>query len=489
MDEIQSEELRSALIDLEKIEQECQRRRKERGIDYFIPNAPQLRALRSPARVVAYVGGNRAGKSTTGAVFATSVLTGLYRSCACHGDWFNANKKFMRPTAGVIVVTEFAKVEQMLEKKLFSLMPKDWIVSIKRTPQGYMRRLICKNGSTVDILTNEMDQLAFESTDWDWAWIDEPTSYNRYVAIHRGLTDRQGLMILTFTPTVEPWMKDQIVDRADGRFIDVIQADTYENLKDIHDNPILTREAITDLERVMTEDEVATRIHGKFFHLRGLVYNEFTPSMHVQDFEYQYPDPVIAVMDPHDRLPHHVIWAYVDRNDWLYVHSELVINATTQDLKKAILAHEQGNRYKMVRRLIDPNFGRKPLITTGRTVIQELAMQPFSVRFGEANDDKTAGHMKVREYLHWDRKRPVDLQNTPRIFFHRGRTPKTIHSMQNYQFDEWVGKSVERKDPKEKERPKDTHGADCVRYLCMGNPRFDMLANVEHQEELEEAPY
>ena len=352
------------------------------------------------------------------------------------------------------------------------------------------RRLDLIDGGCIDFLTCEMEPMAFEGSDWDLAWIDEPIPEDRYYAILRGLMDRGGPVYFTFTPLIEPWMKEHLVDRADGVAIDVVEADTYENTSDIHGSPILSAKDIKALEDAMPEELRDARIHGRFFHLKGIVYKEFNPAMHIREFRYEAPDPVIAVLDPHDRQPHHVLWAWIDRNDCIHIDDELVMNGTVLDLKKAILLREQRNGYRMVRRLIDPNFGRKPLITTGRTVIQELARNPFPVRFGEANDDKVAGHLKVKDYLHYDPTKKIELTNSPRLFFHRTRVPQSLHSIRNYQFDEWRGKTANDRDPKEKEKQKDTHGADCIRYLCMSNPTFDLLNQVHANEPaLEMAPY
>src|SRR3990167_7317380 len=106
----------SALADLEVIAKELERRRRERGIDYFIPNQPQLQMLRSPARVVAYSAGNRSGKTTGGAAWLTAHLTHQYPKCACHGEWFSPRRYTQRVKA-VIVVTEFQKIESVIEPK------------------------------------------------------------------------------------------------------------------------------------------------------------------------------------------------------------------------------------------------------------------------------------------------------------------------------------------------------------------------------------
>ena len=95
------EALRAALWELESVEKELARRRTTRGIDYFVPNAPQLQALRSTSRVTAYCAGNRAGKSTTGAVFLTSHLTRQYGRCDDHGEWFAQRRLTRGPLKAV----------------------------------------------------------------------------------------------------------------------------------------------------------------------------------------------------------------------------------------------------------------------------------------------------------------------------------------------------------------------------------------------------
>ena len=234
------------------------------------------------------------------------------------------------------------------------------------------------------------------------------------------------------------------------------------------------------------EETIETRVHGKFFHLRGIVYGQFC-EVHLTDFEYTYPDPVICVLDPHDRQPHHLIWAIIDRTDDIHVHSEMSIHCTVDELARFARKLEKKEGYNMRRRIIDPNFGRKPLIITGRNMIEELARSGCP-GWMEADDAKDEGHLKVKDYLRFDRNRPISEVNKPKIFFHRERVPKTIHSIRNYQYEEWIGKIAGERDPKEKPKDRETHGADVVRYLCMTNPRYEFL-RYRNDYELEEPAY
>ena len=469
---------RELLKELELLREVSVFRKKNFGIDYYTPNIMQLKAHKSKAKIIVYSGGNRCGKSTLGAVELAWHITKRYP------DYFPEERKFYGPIKAVVVCDANQKIEKVIEPKVKEYLPKNFIVS-RRVIGGYLNRLVCKDGSTIDCLSAEQSDMAFEGADWDFYWGDEPQQKRKFDAIMRGLMDRGGKVLLTFTPLVEPWMKDTLVDKSDGKRIESFIVDTSDNLFDIKGKPILPKENIDEMARWWDEETKESRLLGKFFHLRGVVYKEFS-ELHCQEFSYQYPDPVFCVLDPHDRQPHHVIWAFVDRKNHIYVHSEMDVACTVVELAKAVKRFEAEQGYRVKKRIIDPNFGRRPLVTTGRNFIQELAASKCP-GWIEANDFKEEGHLKVKDYLHFDQRQPISHTNTPRIFFCKSRVPNTIRSVRNYQYEEWVGKIAGERDPKEKPKDKDTHGADTVRYLCMSEPVHDTISSKTY--ELEEAPY
>jgi hypothetical protein len=266
-------------------------------------------------------------------------------------------------------------------------------------------------------------------------------------------------------------MKEEIIDRADGKNIEVFTAGTRDNKFDIQGNAILKEEDIAKFEDMLTDDEKETRIHGRFYHLKGLVYKELNPAVHfISEFKYEDNYPVICVLDPHDRLPHHVIWAMVDRLNDVYVMYEMVREGTIAELASYVRATEKYFNWNVIKRLIDPNFGRKPLLSTGMSVIDEL--YKYKCQFTEADDNKEGGRLKVKEYLHYNQNKPLDINNKPKLYFVKDKCPKTIHSMMGYQYDEW--KNDVDKDAKEVSKPKDEHGADVVRYLIISQPTFNL---------------
>lgn len=458
-----NQELKNILIEHEKLLMVFNTRKKERGIDFYIPNTIQFKAHQSKAKMIAIVKGNRLGGSTFGAVEICYHLTKRYP------DWFPKERRFNRPIKIRIATDRFFKIDSVIEPKLKEFMPAKEITRIRRSPQGYISKLYTRDGSIVEFLTTEQDQMAWEGQDLDFFWGDEPMKRNHWVATKRGLLDRSGYAIFTFTPLIEPWMKEDIVDKADGKVIDVFYGTTRDNKFDIEGNPILREEDIQAFENILTDEEKETRIYGKFFHLKGLVYKELNPQVHfISNFQYEEGYPVICVLDPHDRLPHHIIWAMIDRINDIYVMYENVKEGTIEELAALIKATEKYFGWRVVKRLIDPNFGRKPLLSTGLSVIGELFK--YKVSFIEADDNQETGRLKVKALLHYDSKRPLDINNKPKLFFVKDQVPHTIHSMLNYQYDEWKGN--QDRDPKEDDKPKDTHGVDCVRYLCISNPTF-----------------
>lgn len=458
--------VKDALAQLEELDRIRDQRKRDRGMDYYVPNKMQYQAHRSEPRTILYCGGNRAGKTTFGAMELCYHLTRNYPV------WYPASKRYKRPIKAVVSGTSFSMIGRVIEPKLFSFLPKDYY-TIKRTAQGYLTKITCEDGSTVDFLTSEMDDMMYESANWDLAWMDEPQQKRKWQGIQRGLVDTKGRQIITFTPLTEPWMKDELVDKADGKKISLFQVNIRDNRQTIDGSEILSEEGIAEFESTLPEDVRETRIDGKFFHLRGAVYREFSEN-HITEFEYSYPDPVICILDPHDRVPHHVIWAFIDRQDDIFVDFEFEKHVELDELARQILAIEKARGYNVRKRLIDPNFGRKPSkVGTNYTVINELSRNRCP--FYEAQDNIELGHYMVRDYLHWNHKKPLSATNKPKIFFHRQRAVKTIASMRNLQYEEWMGKTAGEKDAKEVEKDKENHGADCVRYLCISRPRFKFL--------------
>src|SRR3990167_7497893 len=133
--QVMTEEEKNLLQELELIERAQRDKRKKAGIDYYIPNAAQLRAHQSKAKIILYCGGNRAGKSTFGAAELAFHLTRNYP------DYYPEERKFHRPIKAVVVCDANQKIEKVIEPKIREYLPKKYIIQFKRIG-SYLNRIV-----------------------------------------------------------------------------------------------------------------------------------------------------------------------------------------------------------------------------------------------------------------------------------------------------------------------------------------------------------
>ena len=121
-------------------------------------------------------------------------------------------------------------------------------------------------------------------------------------------------------------------------------------------------------------------------------------------------------------------------------------------------------------RIIDPNKGKAPSgVGVDGTLYQEFEKHGMYF-YPYVNDDITSGHMMVAKYLHYDKSKPIDrIGNSPKLFF-MDNCNLAIRGMTHYVWDEYRNK--DSKDPKEKPKDKFKDAPDCVRYLCMVEPKY-----------------
>src|SRR3990167_269895 len=117
------EEVLAALREIEIIDAVRDARKRNSGIDYYIPNPMQHKAHQSKAKTIIFSGGNRCGKSTLGAVELTWHLTRKYP------DWFPKERRFRHPIKAVVVCDANAKIEKVIEPKVLEYLPKDYVAS------------------------------------------------------------------------------------------------------------------------------------------------------------------------------------------------------------------------------------------------------------------------------------------------------------------------------------------------------------------------
>jgi hypothetical protein len=146
------------------------------------------------------------------------------------------------------------------------------------------------NGSTWRILSHKQDDEQYEGWSMHLVLWNEPMPRQKYVGAMRGSMEFNAPHLMAFTPIAEPWIYDGIylkshVVNSQREFDEIaikkpghvaIEGSTY-------DNPFLPREAIERFVETIPSGQEETRLFGKFTHLSGLIYKQFSRDKHVRE--------------------------------------------------------------------------------------------------------------------------------------------------------------------------------------------------------------
>lgn len=405
----------------------------------------------SPCPIRLFIGGNRSGKTCASFHDVLWQLTGEYPK------WYPDKLKLIPPVYTRWIATDFKQgVGGVFQPYFDQLVPKHYIDRVTKTQQGILSKVFFKNGSILEILTDEQDLGVFEGWHGHRLHIDEPCARDRYIASKRGLIDYGGKASFSLTPLKEPWIFDELYEKADGKRIFAVTVNMRLNTH-------LNTADIEEFEKSLTDDEKEARLSGKFMHLAGLVYKEFDRNVHViKPFEIPKDWRRVNILDPHDRKDHALCWAAVDPMDRVYIYDELKTGGTVAELSQKIKTLE-GQR-KAHLRIIDPNKGKAPAaVGKAGKLTDEFARYGIYFWAG-VNDDLVEGHLAVKKYL-----KPGGNNNEPQMYVFNTCT-NIIFGMTHYVWDDH--KAGEVKDLKEKPRDKYKDFPDLVRYLCVTAPKY-----------------
>jgi len=455
--------------ELARIEEELERRKRENKAKYYIPTGKQEDFIRMYAEdglfINIYSGGNGAGKT----ISATNII--INECLGKQNKWFNYERfdraKNPRVAHKILIASTSEGIEDVINPALAEWFPKGTYERSKRGKTYYSSYDVRFN--KILLMTYEQDVQEFEGKTLDIVWFDEPPPeriFNAIVARFRF----GGKIILTMTPLQHAAFLYDMLGR--NKDIGIVYADVEDSCITHGVRGYLRHEDIERMVAQYPEEERMARKEGKFMHLKGLVFKEFSP-VHIAD---EFPIPVswcrYMAIDPHDRIPNFILWGALDPTGDFYVYDEDFETNLLKDAAMAIRAHEAEHGVASVR-IIDPNFGRKRYGNSGKTVREELEYEGrllgIDMRFRLANDDITAGHKKVHSYLAYDKDKPIDISNHPKLYIFP-RCKNLIYMMKHYMYEEWSESSEARKSPNPKPEGRFKHGPDCLRYILMDNP-------------------
>ena len=451
---------------------EMAKRRKYEKLRYFQPNGGQKRWLEDISKpggfIVVNASGNGGGK-TFGLIAAFGAFMWPAMAAPCFAT--PVFQSFNYPKRGRIITTP-KEVEEVgsIQTAIKELWPRGKYQAIRKG-KSYPSQFISDTGWVVDLMTYEQDPGEFAGPNIGLLGFNEPPPEPIFrESIAR--TRKGGYVLMAFTSLNEnPWVVDGILGKADGGHIRVTYSDIEDNCKEHGNNGHLSHEQIEKILAHYDPDEREARKTGKPLSLSGSIFKSFDRRVHVAAEPLTPPDGVrhVMVVDPAIGKPMAVIWAYVDATGTLHVydeHPEADFHGlkdsgwTVKDYAELFRSRE---KYTVSERIMDRHFGNVRRTLGGLTLKQEFGQAGMDFLDSyQMEEEVETGILKVKEYLRYDKSKPIDSLNRPRLIV-SPNCANTIKSLERW------GRN--HKTAKPMEEFKDF--ADCVRYLVMSEPGIE----------------
>ena len=461
-------DLESDLVTLEK--KDTQTRAKD-----YIPNGKAeefIKLVGSNEHFVnMFVGANGTSKTATGANLIANIVYGP------QNEYFNHTlfKEWPYIKRGRIIsdpTTLKEKIIPELQKWLplndSNQLP-DATYQAAKEGKNYVSKFTTNNGWEIDLMSNEQDVKEFESVDLGFVWIDEPMPKDRFMAtLARG---RQGMTVFwTFTPlTYSAWIKEWM-DTNVGELADYVEAEMEDNCELHGVRGVFKHAHIKRIADSYPEDEKQARVFGKFGHLIGRVHKRFKRSVHViKPFKITERDfTCYMALDPHPRVPDHVMWMAVDKKGTKYVVAELLSEGLVREMRERILSIEESRNLRIETRIIDPAGYVDDQHREENSI--GIQLQEMGMSFIKGSKDLMAGIKRTDDALNYELKEGK-MFRSPEVYVF-DTCPITIKQVEEYVWADYRGSSKDEKQPMGRPRDINDHMPENLHRLLLHEPTF-----------------
>lgn len=460
------------------VAEELSRRQVEEKYRYFVPNGKQheFNKLVGAGKHFVYIlsAGNGVGKSAD----VVNVLANLI--------WPGDNKRFFGPLFDnwpypkrIRIVTESKNVTDIgaIDQEIKTWWPKGKYKGSKGGKQ-FVEKYEAEDW-IIDKMSYEQDLEEFESSTLGVVWFDEPPPKPIFDASKWRLR-KGGIIIISMTPLEgAAWIFEEggLLDSEDCV---VVYADIEDNCKVHGVDGVLEHKHIEMMLKDASPAELEARKSGKPLQMINTVFGQaWVPEVHVISNDVEPPpgSQFGMTVDPGDGKPYAIIWWWVDprghividsnwpEENWVKVLKMKQYQTLRMDEYLEIWKPYEGQR-QMEWRLFDRHYGKTRDGRTGRSLIDdwyEMYGVEFLPSYNTENEVDTGNKMLIN-FLKFDRNRPVDSSNCPKIYV-KERCKNVIMSLPKwpYYLDE---NYVSRPDPKSVYKD----FCDTVRYTCMLQP-------------------
>ena len=403
-----------------------------------------LEAWDNPSyKVFTYSGGNRLGKTTSGAIIAIATVAGEW-------PWSGQKLKFMHdlPRKVRYVGQGWEQhIKAVVEPALKFWWPESYLVKKKKNNQGidatweHWSRSHDKGLlGTIEIMSNSQDSSVFEGWEGDLIIYDEPPQRAVRIACARGLIDRCGRELFCMTLIGEAWVHREVIkaklpDGSPDMSVFNISGETYDN-----EGYGITREGIEQFAKTLKKEEYDARIKGKPSYLSSLLCPRFDIHVHVKD-RFTVPlDALIDIsIDWHPSKPLAVVFLATLKNGFKYVVDEIKFRGPTKSAAEEIIRVIRRRDYARANRIvIDPlSKSGMPNETDAFSIFSD-SLAAFGYCLDVASKEKENG-IEILNGLLWTEN------EAPALFFFKDCV-NTIQEVEDMMYDPETFKPVKVND-------------------------------------------
>jgi len=338
-------------------------------------------------------------------------------------------------------------------------------------------------GWEFDIMSYEQEAKEFESATLGWAWFDEPPPESIFKATVARMR-KGGIIFISETPLYAAWLYDHIIANPDKDLADkgqrvYIEAEVEDACIQHGIRGHLEHDHIQRMIAEYSEEEKQARIYGKFQHLIGMRFKQFSRNIHViKPFNIDQREfTVYEALDPHPRTNDMCNWIAVDRKGRKYVVDELWAKCQGGTSELAQNIKNKASQYRIQRRICDPSAFIEDQ-HTGKSLATRLS--EYGLTYHEASKIRATADKYIEDALSYQKiKLPGDdgviigeeYIKAPDLYIFEN-CQRTIWEFEHYSWAEWKGKTAEEKERKQKTVDKDDHSIENIGRILVQNPVF-----------------
>jgi len=396
------------------------------------------------------IGANGTGKTAAGVNLMANIIYGPQNDYFQHPLFQNWPYTIRRGR----IISDPTTIKEKIIPEIDKWFPAGTFEMQKLGKNYVTKILIPTRGWEIDLMSNEQDTKEFESVDLSFTWIDEPMPKDKFLAtIARG---RLGMiMFWTMTPlSYSAWIKDWL-DENLGELAAYVEVELEDNCKvPSHGvRGILEHSNIKRMMDAYPEDEREARVFGKFGHLIGRVHKLFKRKIHVIPPFLLDPKKycTFKAVDPHPRVPDHVLYMSVDARGTRYFTGEVITEGLVKELYARMKAYEEVMKYRMENRIIDP----AAFVDDQHRKEKSVGSQLFDMgeSYIKGSKDLMGGIKRTNDALNYT-MREGKMVKAPEMYIF-DTLIVTIKQLEEYVWQEHKGPSRDDKQPSG--RPKDVN--------------------------------